>query len=781
MTVSNQFQGKIDLDIRNSKPDWTPYEAPRAPEGAPNILYIVWDDVGYGAFDCYGGPIRTPNMQRISDMGVRFSQFHTTALCSPTRACLLTGRNATSNGMACITEASSGFPGFSARIPPQNALIPEVLSKRGWNTFAIGKWHLAPEEECNVASTKRLWPLGRGFDSFYGFLGGESDQWYPDLIRDNHPQEPPCSPEEGYHLSKDLADQAIKCIRETNAIAPEKPWMLYFCPGAGHAPHQVPKQWADKYKGQFDMGYEKIRESVLAKQKKMGLVPQTTELSTINPNLEVKGPDGQPWPELDTVRPWDSLSADEKRLFCRMAEVYAGYVSYTDYHIGRILDYIESSGQLENTIIVAISDNGASGEGGPNGTVNENRFFNGITDTTEENIKYIDVLGSEKTYNHYCTGWAMAFNTPFKMWKRYSGYEGGTADACIVAWSKGIKARGEIRHQYVHAIDVVPTLYDCLGIEPPSQVNGFIQSPMEGISFMSALDDGNVQTGKDVQFYSMLGTRGVWYKGWHANTRHPALSGWGKFEEDEWELYNLEEDRTQTRNLAQMYPEKLEFMKSVWFAQAGRFNGLPLDDRGAIELLANPRPQPSKPRGRYIYYPDTSAVPEAVAVNIRGRSYSIVAHVDIQSPESRGILFSHGGRFGGHALYINQELKLCYVYNWLGEKEQKLIGNKPVPSGKCTLGVRFRLEGVEKMIPRGVATLYINDNQVAEAQIITQPGRFGLGEGLAVGRDVGYPVGSDYQSPFQFKGGIIKHVIVDVSGEPYRDLERELQGMLMRD
>lgn len=779
--MGRQFSGTINLDIRESRPDWTPYEAPKASPGAPNILYIVWDDVGFGAFDCYGGPIQTPSMKRIADMGVRFTQFHTTALCSPTRSCFLTGRNATSNGMACITEASSGFPGFNGRIPLENALLSEVLSEKGWSTFAIGKWHLTPEEECNMASTRIRWPLGRCFDRYYGFLGGETDQWYPDLISDSHPQEPSHSPKEGYHLSMDLADRAISFIRDNVSIAPEKPWMLYFCPGAGHAPHQVPKEWADKYKGLFDMGYEKLREQTLSIQIKMGLIPQGTELPPLNPNNDIKGPDGQPWPQLDTVRSWESLSENEKKLFCRMAEVYAGFVSYTDYHIGRILDYLEQSGQLENTIIVAVSDNGSSGEGGPNGSVNENKFFNGIPDNLEDNMKHLDVLGSEKTYNHYCTGWAMAFNTPFKMWKRYSGYEGGTADPCIVAWPKGIKARGEIRHQYTHAIDIVPTLYDCLGIDPPEQVKGYTQSPIEGISFRSALDDGNAKTGKEMQYYSMLGTRGIWYKGWHANTRHAALSGWGKFENDEWELYNLDQDRNQTRNIALQNPEKLEFMKDLWFALAGRYKGLPLDDRSAVEVLTAARPQPAAPRTRYVYYPDASVIPEAVAVNIRGRSYNIAAHVNIQSLEARGVLFSHGGRFGGHALYINNDLKLCYVYNWLGEKEQKLITNVKIPTGESILGVRFRKEGMEGPSPKGEAALYINDNKVTEAQIITQPGKFGLGEALAIGRDAGQPVASDYQSPYSFNGGIIKQVIIDISGEPYRDMERELRGMLMRD
>jgi arylsulfatase len=774
------FKGSISIDVRDSKQDWAPFEAPRAPENAPNILYIVWDDVGFGAFDCYGGPIKAPNMQRIADKGVRMSQFHTTALCSPTRSCLMTGRNATSNGMAVITEAASGFPGFSGRIPKENAMIPEVLAEKGWGTFAVGKWHLTPDEECHVAASRERWPLARGFERYYGFLGGETDQYYPELVSDNHPRPAPYSPEEGYHVSKDFADQGLRFIRDSKAIAPDKPWMLYFCPGAGHAPHQVPKEWADQYKGRFDMGYEKIREEILAQQKKMGLVPENTQLPPLNPNIDKKGPDGQSWPEVDTVKPWDSLSENEKKLFSRMAEVYSGFVSYTDHQIGKMLDYLEESNQIDNTIIVVVSDNGASGEGGPNGSVNENKFFNGIPDSIDENMKYLDVLGSMKTYNHYCTGWAMAFNTPFKYWKRYSSYQGGTADPCIVAWPKGIAARGEIRHQYTHAIDIVPTLYECLGIEPPEVVKGYTQSPIEGTSFKYALDKGDAESRKEWQFYTMLGTRGVWYKGWHANTTHPAISGWSNFEKDEWELYHLDEDRNQTRNVAGQYPDKLEFMKSLWFAQAGRFKGFPLDDRSAVEVLTSYRPQPATPRDRYIYYPHTTPVPESVAVNMRGRSFNIMAHLRIDTPEAAGVLMAMGGRFGGQSLFI-QNKRLCYVYNWLGEKVQKLVSEIEIPQGECRMGIRFHLEGKEGPSPAGMAALYINDQQCSEQRIITQPGKFGLESALAIGRDEGQPVCDDYQVPFPFVGGEISQVIVDVSGEAYRDLEKEMAVALARD
>lgn len=779
--MASHFQGKIKLDVRDSTQDWSAYAPPRPPEGAPNVLYIVWDDVGFGAFSCYGGLIEAPNMQRIADMGLRYTQFHTTALCSPSRSCFLNGRNATSNGMACITEGATGFPGNNGRVPPENAMISEGLVERGYNTYAVGKWHLTPADETNAAATKQRWPLGRGFERFYGFHGGETDQWFPDLIYDNHPTPPPYKPEEGYHLSHDLTDQGLRFIRDAKSVDPDKPWLMYYCPGAAHAPHQVFRDWAARYKGKFDMGYEEYREIVLENQKKMGLVPENTKLPPLNPYADATSADGEPWPKLDTVPPWDSLSDDEKRLYARMAEVYAGFVDHTDAQIGRLLDYLEESGQLENTIIVVVADNGASGEGGPTGSVNENKFFNGIPDSLEENLKLIDELGSEKTYNHYSTGWATAFCTPFKMYKRYSSYEGGTADPLIVAWPKGIAARGEVRHQYLHAIDIVPTLYDCLGIEPPETVKGYTQSPIEGASFRTTFDDANAPNPRDTQFYTMLGTRGIWHNGWHAATVHPAIAGWSNFAKDRWELYHLESDRNQLHDLAEQHPEILERLKNLWFYEAGQYQGLPLDDRTPVEILTAARPEAGKPREHFVYYPNTAPVPEAVAADIRGRAYNIVADLAIQTPEAEGVLLSMGSRFGGHALYI-KDRRLHYVYNWLGEMVQHLVSEQEVSTGEQRLGVRFRPDGKEGPSAVGEAVLYFDGQSVGSARIRTQPGYFGLsGGGLTVGRAEGQPVTKDYDTPFAFRGGILKHVLVDVSGERYRDLVKEAEAMLARD
>jgi arylsulfatase A-like enzyme len=456
---------------------------------------------------------------------------------------------------------------------------------------------------------------------------------------------------EGYHLTVDLTDKAIEFVQDAKAIAPDKPSFLYYCPGAAHAPHHAPKEWADKYQGKFDMGYEAYREQVFQRQQQLGIIPEGAELSPINPYTETTSHDGKPWSELDTVRrPWGSLSDDERRLFARMAEVYAGFLSHADHELGRLLDYLEESGQLDNTIIVLVSDNGSSGEGGPNGSVNENKFFNGVPDTIEENLKYLDELGGPSTFNHYPNGWAWAFNTPFKMWKRYSNYEGGTADPLIVSWPDGIAGAAGPRRQYCHAVDIVPTLLECLGVELPDVVNGYTQKPLEGVSFKPSFDNADEPTQKQTQFYSMLGTRAIWHQGWKAATAVPAApDSWGDFHQQRWELFDTQADPSECHDLAEQYPEKLQELMALWWAEAGKYQALPLESRGAVEILTTERPQLSKPRTRYVYFSGGAEVPESVAPNIRNRSYTIAAEMDIETPEAGGVIFSQGSRFGGHA------------------------------------------------------------------------------------------------------------------------------------
>jgi arylsulfatase A-like enzyme len=780
--MGTPFRGVINVDITQSVPDWGPYTQPIAPEGTPSVLYIVLDDVGYSAVGPYGGLIETPNIDRIAQRGLTYTNFHTTALCSPTRSCLMTGRNHTTNGMATITEAASGFPSSNGHIPFECATVAEVLGERGWNTYMTGKWHLTAEDEMNMASRKTQWPLGRGFERFYGFLGAETNQWYPDLVYDNHPVEQPAQPSEGYHLTTDLTDRALTFIQDAKAVAPDKPFFLYYCPGACHAPHHAPKAWIDKYKGKFDMGYEAYRELVFKRQKQMGVITDKAELSPINPYINATSVDGKGWPELDTVRPWGSLTDDEKRLFARMAEVYAGFLSHADHEIGRLLDYLEQSGQLDNTIIILVSDNGASGEGGPNGSFNENKIFNGLPDSVEANLPHLEELGSPATYNHYPTGWAWAFNTPFKLWKRYSNFEGGTADPMIVSWPKQITSTG-LRRQYVHAIDIVPTIYSVLGIDPPEVVKGYTQFPLEGISFDATFNEETATTDKQTQFYSMGGTRAIWHQGWKAVAVSPAApDAWANYATQRWELFNTDEDPSECRDLADQEPVKLQELIQLWWAQAGQYGALPLENRGVVEVLTTERPQLTKPRNRYVYYPGGAEIPESVAPNIRNRSYTVAVEVTIDTEEAGGVLFAHGARFGGHALYI-KDRKLKYAYNWVGDFEQVVESTEPLPTGQVIVSASFEREG-DSMPAEGTLTLHVGDKEIGQGRIKTQPGKFSIaGEGLNIGKDGGEPVTDDYpgEAPWSFIGGTILRAAVDVSGEPFVDLAAEARMAFIRD
>lgn len=771
------FKGVIELDVRNSKPDWKPYTPKSAPEGAPNVLFILYDDTGQAAWSPYGGAINMPTLQKLADNGIIYTQWHTTALCSPTRSTLLTGRNHHLNGMASITEGADGFPGASARIPKQCATMAQILQTEGWSTFWIGKNHNVPEQDVASGGSRVQWPTQMGFDRYYGFIGGETNQWYPDLAEDNHFIEPPYTPEEGYHLSKDLADKAIEYLKDQKATNPSKPWYMWYCPGANHAPHHAPQEYIAKYKGKFDQGYDAYREWVTARMIAKGILPKGTKNTEVNflpPNVANPG---------DYVKPWNKLSADEKKLFCKLAEVYAGFSEYTDAQVGRVIDYLEETGQLENTVVLYAADNGASGEGSPSGSVNENKFFNGYPDELSENLKYIDKLGGPDTYEHYPTGWAAAFSAPYKMFKRYSEYGGGTCDALVISWPKGIKARGEIRNQYHHSTDIVPTILDICGVEMPKTFNGVGQYPLSGVSMRYTFDaKPDDPTQKHIQYYSMLGSRAIWKDGWKAVALHAPLTGKGNFDKDEWELYNTNVDRSESNNLAKQNPDKLKELVAAWMDEADKNLVLPLDDRSAVELLALERPSQEKPKTRYIYYPGTSAVPEGVAVNVRGRSYKIIADVDIKAGAT-GVIFAHGSRFGGHALFIKDN-KLNYVYNFLGIKpEQSFVSSSALTPGKHALGFEFIRESTGKNGEQiGTGHLYIDGKEVAKGPMKTQPGKFTLsGDGLCIGYDSGDAVSSQYKTPGTFKNGTIKGVAIDISKDSYEDLEKEAQRALKRD
>jgi len=718
-----------------------------------------------------------PTLQKLADNGLMYSQWHTTALCSPTRSTILTGRNHHLTGNACITEGANGFPGAHARIPDTCATVGQILQDGGWSTFWLGKNHNVPETDTPEGASRKQWPLQKGFDRYYGFIGGETNQWYPNLVEDNHAVEQPYTPEEGYHLSKDLADQAIKMIRNQKASNPSKPWYMWFCPGANHAPHHAPKEYIDKYKGKFDDGYEVYREWVLPRMIAKGVLPKGTQLTPLNPLPDSVSNPG------DHVRPWATLNADEKKLFSRLMEVYAGFSEYTDAQVGRIIDHLEKTGQLENTLVFYAADNGASGEGSPNGSVNENKFFNGYPDELSENMKLIEELGGPNTYEHFPTGWATATSAPFQMFKRYSEYSGGTCDPMVISWPKGMKARGEVRNQYHHSTDIVPTILEACGLEMPKVYKGEEQVPLSGISMHYSFDAApEAPTQKKRQYYAMLGTRAIWEDGWKAVALHAPISGKGHFDKDVWELYHVDVDRAESKNLAKEHPEKLQALIKAWFEEADKNFVLPLDDRSALELVNIERPSEEAPRERYIYYPGTSPVPESVAVNVRGRSYKILADVEITDPSCSGVIFAAGSRFGGHSLFIKDK-KLYYVYNFLGIKpEQKFVSSELKP-GKYTLGMEFTRESAGKYKESvGKTKLYVNDKVVAEGPMRAQVGKFTLGgDGLCVGYDSEDSVSEEYKGSSPFTGGTILGVAVTHEKAQYLDLETLAMAAFARD
>ncbi|HEY1653535.1 MAG TPA: arylsulfatase, partial [Candidatus Tumulicola sp.] len=574
------FSGVIGRTFDQSEAAWP---APlRAKEGAPNVLFIVQDDTGFGQMGCYGSPIKTPNIDALAQAGLLFNNMHTTALCSPTRSCILTGRNHHSNAMACITEGSEGFPGSNGNIPFENGMLSETLLQNGYNTYAIGKWHLTPSDQISAAGPYDRWPLGRGFERYYGFLGGDTNQYYPELVYDNHSVEAPKTPEEGYHLTEDLVDKAMSFVADSKQVAPNKPFFLYFCPGAMHAPHHVPKEWADRYKGAFDDGWDAYRERTFERQKELGIVPKDAQLSRHDPD----------------VQNWDALPADEKKLYARMMEVFAGFLTHTDHQYGRLFDFLKKIGEWDNTLIMFVSDNGASSEGGPHGSVNESLFFNNVPETAEMGLKMIDELGGPKTFNHYAWGWTFAGNTPFRRWKRET-YRGGISDPFIVHWPKGIKSKGEIRTQYAHAIDMVPTVLEALGVEPPESVGGVTQSPIQGVSFAGAFDRATAPSKRHTQYFEMFGHRSIYHDGWRAVCPWPGTSftesglPFGapishekltELDATGWELYHIDEDVAENHDVSKEHRDKLIEMIARWYVEAGKYDVLPIDSRGTLRF-----------------------------------------------------------------------------------------------------------------------------------------------------------------------------------------------------
>lgn len=748
------FSGVIGQTLAESQPAWP---APRRPPAdAPNIVMIVLDDVGYAQLGCYGSNIDTPNIDRLAAGGIRFRNFHTTAMCSPTRACLLTGRNHHTNGLGAISELANGFPGYNGQVSKANGFLSEILLPHGYATFAVGKWHLAPPDELHMAARRDRWPLGRGFERYYGFIGAETNHWEPDLVSDNHMVRTPRT--EGYHLSEDLADRAIEFVSDLRSADADKPFFLYFCPGAAHAPHHVAPEWADRHAGRFDEGWDAWREQAFAHQIESGLLPEGTELSA-----------RPPW-----IERWDDLSPDARRLYARMMEVFAGFLSHADHHIGRVIDFIEDLGELDNTIVMVLSDNGASAEGGPNGSLNENLFFNGVTPGVAENLAEIDALGGPSTYGHYPFGWAAAGNTPFKRWKRET-HEGGTADPFIIHWPQGLEATGQVRGQYLHAIDVLPTLLDVLGLDTPTEIGGVAQSPIAGTSFADSLSQPDAPAHHHTQYFEQMGCRALYHRGWKAVTYHamPAAMYDGvsdpfkPFNEDVWELYHVAEDFSECHDLATEMPEKLREMIDRWWTEAGRYDVLPLNNMPmprAMQIAMNDaRPQ-------YVYLPGAKAVPTEIAVNLRNRAHTIVAFTEIPESGAEGVLLAHGGRFGGYALFV-ADGHLHFAHRHGDGTLYQVSSSRRVPTGAVRLGMEFVTSGLHQ----GVSTLYFDDEAVGTGPIErTVPVQYSItGEGLCCGYDDRSGV-AEYAAPFEFTGTIDK-VVVNVSGRPFVDVALEIE------
>jgi arylsulfatase len=608
---------------------------------------VVLDDTGFGQLGCYGSPIETPNFDALAASGLRYNNMHTTALCSPSRSCILSGRNHHSNGMAAVTALASGYPGYNGIIPFENGFLSEMLLGHGYNTFMVGKWHLTPSNHETAVGPYDRWPLARGFERFYGFLGGDTSQWYPDLVYDNHQVEPPATPEEGYHLSADLVDRSIQFIADSKQVDPGKPFFLHLCFGATHAPHHAPKEWADKYAGKFDDGWDAYRERTFARQKELGIVPTDAELSRHDPDV----------PE------WESQPEPARKLFSRFMEVFAGFLSHTDHQLGRLLDFLRERGELDNTIVMVISDNGASAEGGPTGTTNEAQFFNNAPEPLQDSLKLIDEIGGPNRFNHYPWGWTWAGNTPFRRWKRET-YRGGASDPFIVHWPAGIKAKGEVRTQYAHIIDMVPTILDVLGIDPPPTIRGVTQSPIQGVSFAHTFDSPTSASRHRTQYFEMLGHRAVYQDGWRAVCPWPGPSfteagvGFGppisaqtlsELDDGKWELYHVDEDFAENHNVAADNRDKLIELIATWYVEAGKYGVMPIDSSG-IERMVAEKPAAAPPRDRYTYIPNTQSVPFFAGPRVLNRPHSITATVEIPDGGAEGVLLAQGTAAGGYSL-----------------------------------------------------------------------------------------------------------------------------------
>jgi arylsulfatase A-like enzyme len=744
------FKGSVGRTYLDSDPPQFPQPV-QAPKGAPNIVLILIDDVGFGQFSTFGGGVPSPTMDRLAAEGVRYNRFHTTALCSPTRAALITGRNHQSCATGTIGEAATGYDGYTCVLPRSCGTVGEVLRQNGYMTAWIGKNHNTPTWEASAAGPFDRWANGLGFDYFYGFNAGDMNHWNPVLYENRNLV--PASTDPNYHLTEDLADMSIAWARKVKSIAPDRPFFLYVAPGATHSPHHAPKDWIEKFKGQFDMGWDKYREMTLERQKKLGVVPPDTKLTERSPGLPA----------------WDSLNADQKRLYAHMMEVFAAYGAHCDHHLGRIIDAAKQLPGADNTLFIYIAgDNGSSAEGGIAGSVNENLFFNGFPERWQDNLKAIDDLGGPKYFNHFPSAWAHAMDTPFQWTKQVASHFGGTRNPMIISWPGHIKDQGGLRSQFIHTIDIVPTLYELIGITPPTDLNGVTQKPIEGISFAYTFDDAKAKSRRTTQYFELGCNRGIYHDGWMASAIsfepwNPIRTGFD-LDKQKWELYHIDEDFSQANDLAAKNPEKLRQLQDLWWAEAAKYNVLPLDWRAVERLNAElmGRPSLTGDRKSFIYYPGQVGLPNEAAPRILNKSWTLTADVEIPDSGAEGMIVTHGGLVGGYGLYV-REGKPTFVYNYLELERPTITGKDALPKGKVKLVVDFQYEGKEKEFGKGATvTMSVNGAKVGEGHLDrTIPLQISLGEGMDIGMDVGSPVDFTYKLPFAFTGKI-EMVTVDL-------------------
>ncbi|HVZ86169.1 MAG TPA: arylsulfatase [Polyangia bacterium] len=742
------FTGEVGRTYLDSDPPEFPQPV-QPPAGAPNILLVLIDDAGFGQFSTFGGGVPSPAMDRLASEGLRYNRFHTTALCSPTRAALITGRNHHSTSFAGITEMATGYDGYCCILPKACGTVGEVLRQNGYMTAWIGKNHNTPTWETSAAGPFDRWPNGLGFDYFYGFNGGDMNHWNPTLFEDHAIV--PASDDPDYHLTTDIADHAIGWVRKVKSIAPDKPFFLYVAPGATHAPHHTPKEWIDKFKGKFDGGWDRYREETLARQKKLGVVPADTDLTARSKGLPA----------------WDSLNADQKRLYARMMEVFAGYGAHCDHEMGRIVEAVKQLPDADNTLIIYIAgDNGSSAEGGLEGSICENLFFNGISEKWQDNLQVIDELGGPQHFNHFPSAWAHAMNTPFQWTKQVASHFGGTRNPMLVSWPARIKDAGGLRDQFLHVIDIVPTLYELCGVTAPAILNGVQQEPIEGQSFAFTFDAADAPSKRKTQYFELGVNRGLYHDGWMASC--PAFVPWqplrSGFDLDAapWELYNVEEDFSQARDLAAQHPDRLRQLQDLWWVEAARYNVLPLDWRGVERLNAEMMGRPSLIRGRsrMEYYPGMVGLPDGASPPMLNKSWTITAEIELSTGRESGMVITHGGLEGGYGLYLRDGMP-TFVYNFLSIERTTFTAGAPLPAGKTTLVVDFAYDGGGRG-KGGTITMSANGKKLLDGRLErTIPLQFSLGEGLDIGMDTGSPVDFTYKLPFAFTGKIVK-VTVDL-------------------